>query len=74
MSELEKIILAYIKGYKRMHDGNSPSFREIMKSCNMSSTSHVSYCLERLEEAGEIQVKGQRFIVVAGGYWRVAKI
>jgi SOS-response transcriptional repressor LexA len=69
MSDKEKAILTYIKAYKRRNDGNSPSFREIMSACEISSTSYVKFLLGKLEARGEIQCKGQRFICVAGGHW-----
>jgi SOS-response transcriptional repressor LexA len=71
MSDKEIKILNYIKAYKKRNDGNSPSFREIMRDCDIASTSHVHYLIGKLEKAGELQCKGQRFICVVGGRWGI---
>jgi len=39
----------YIVDYKKKHDGNSPSIREIGAGVGGSSTSHVNYLLKMLE-------------------------
>jgi SOS-response transcriptional repressor LexA len=39
----------FIVSYKRRHDGNSPTFREIMEGCGISSTSMVVFYLNKLE-------------------------
>ena len=47
-------------------NGYAPSVREIMRECNLHSTSYVSYILERLEEDGRISRAGNlpRTIVI----------
>lgn len=44
-------VLEAIRGYQRMH-GGTPSHRELMELCGMTSTSHVSFCLDKLEAEG----------------------
>jgi SOS-response transcriptional repressor LexA len=66
----QESIYAFILRYKAAHDGNSPSIREIGRACRVYSTSHVHYCLVRLEMDGKIKlVRGARSIEVIGGVW-----
>ena len=73
MCEVRDKMLAFIIGYKKQHDGNSPTYREIMQATGVSSTSTVAYHLERLEVAGVIErpqmVGNARIIEVVGGRW-----
>ena len=68
-------IFNWIVEYKTQHDGNSPTHRELMRACHMSSLSVVAYTLRRLERAGKITLAGQRAqtrrIVVIGGEWHL---
>jgi len=73
MSEIAERIFRYVLDYKAEHDGCSPSFEEIMNAVDgVSSTSAVSYNLDKLEEAGRIvMAEGRnRSIQVVGGRWR----
>ena len=72
MNEVMERIFRYVVGYKATHDGCSPSFEEIMDGVEgVSSTSAVSYNLDKLEETGRIKmVEGRnRSIQVVGGQW-----
>ena len=69
-------IFRFLKLYKSEHDGNSPTFREIMEGCGISSTSLVTFYLNKLVAQGLIRrpepVVGNRFacrIEIVGGYW-----
>ena len=65
-------LLNYIIEYKTLHDGNSPTFREIGQARGISSTSVVAYLLQRLEKGGKIKLCGKgeaRTIMVVGGRW-----
>jgi SOS-response transcriptional repressor LexA len=66
-------LLAFIIAYKRAHDGNSPTYREMMAATGLSTTSSVAYHLEKLEAEGVIerpqQVGNTRVIEVVGGRW-----
>ncbi len=68
-------IFDFIVQFKKEHDGNSPTNREIMDACKISSTSVVSYYLDLLVKAGLINRCGapgaSRMIEVAGGHWTV---
>ena len=65
-------VLNYIIAYKTANDGNSPTMREIMRACRVSSTSLVSYILRDLQDAKKIRVvDGSRGIMVTGGSWKV---
>ena len=61
----------YIVDYKRAHDGNSPTLREIVDAGLASSTSVADYRLAALEEAGLIRrpCSGARTIEVVGATW-----
>lgn len=62
-------VYLFVVRYKRQHDGNSPSVREIGRACHLPSTSHVHYYLVRLEVEGRIRMLGTRSIEVVGGRW-----
>jgi len=66
----------FIVTYKKEHDGNSPTIREIGEACRISSTSVVVYWLKRLEDQELIRRPepefGNRYSVkieVVGGCW-----
>jgi len=66
------VIYGFIIDYKRMHDGNSPTIREIMTGCDVTSTSCVVDLLERLQADGWIHLRRSglyRGIEVIGGKW-----
>ena len=65
-------ILEFIIDYKRGHDGCSPTIRQIMNSCAISSTSVVLYHLRTIEKQGKIRRGTDRRklnIEVIGGKW-----
>jgi len=68
-------VFDWIVKYKREHDGNSPTMREIQDGCSIPSTSTVSYILIRLEEQNLITLTDpigrsrSRSICVIGGHW-----
>ncbi|MBW8034859.1 MAG: hypothetical protein FVQ79_04235 [Planctomycetes bacterium] len=65
-------ILDFIIEYKRNHDGCSPTTRQIMKHCDISSTSVAAYHLNVLEHLGKIRRSPDRHklnIEVIGGIW-----
>lgn len=66
-------IYEFIVQFKIEHDGNSPTYREIMAATGLSSSSTVAYYLNQLEEAGFIirsmQGGNSRVIEVPGGFW-----
>ncbi len=65
-------VLDFIVRYKREHDGNSPTRREIGEACQISSTSVVNYYLDQLARAGLIETaRKARAITVMGGSWRI---
>lgn len=70
-------VYEFIVTHKKAHDGNSPTFREIISGCGISSTSVVLYYLNKLEQRGLIRRPepeiGSRFacnIEIVGGQWR----
>ena len=65
-------VFKFIVDFKKDHDGNSPTVREIAEKCEISSISTVSFILDELDESGKIELKnnGQsRQIQVVGGSW-----
>jgi SOS-response transcriptional repressor LexA len=58
----------FIVEYKTKHEGNSPSFAEIMEGCQLNSTSQVNYYLDQLEIEGRIRRDGVKSIYI-GGKW-----
>ena len=75
MTDGQRATYEFILQYKREHDGNSPSIREIIDATGAGSTSVVSTRLRRLEREGLIRMpkdKGSRQIEVIGGEWRYA--
>ena len=61
-------IFDFIVQHKEAYDGNSPFIREIMRECDLSTTSLVTYYLKRLQRAGLLELKERRILVV-GGKW-----
>jgi SOS-response transcriptional repressor LexA len=64
-------LFAWIVQYKSLHDGNSPTTREMMIGCELRSTSVVAWHLSRLEKEGKIrrELDRARGIYVVGGKW-----
>jgi SOS-response transcriptional repressor LexA len=65
-------VLDFIVEYKKTHNGNSPSNREICLGCGIPSTSTVNYYLLELQESGLIILPGKkvcRSIEVIGWKW-----
>ncbi|MGI6730441.1 MAG: hypothetical protein ACOX5F_00905 [Anaerovoracaceae bacterium] len=66
-------LFEFIVDYKSTHDGNSPTYREMMLGTGLTTTSMVAYHLEKLEDEGKIarpqQVGNIRVIEVVGGCW-----
>jgi SOS-response transcriptional repressor LexA len=65
-------LLKYIIQYKQAHDGNSPTYQEMIDTLGISSKSVVKYMLVDLQRAGRIRLVGgskSRSIEVIGGRW-----
>ncbi len=72
-------VFQYICRHKAEHDGNSPTVREIMWGCGISSTSVALYILRSLENDGRITMQGgsvtrTRSIQVVGGRWEAPAV
>lgn len=57
MNKTMQKIFDYIILFKKAHNGNSPTLREIMDGCYVGSTSVVHYHLTQLESKGMIMRK-----------------
>jgi hypothetical protein len=66
LSERALEVLEYVILHKRENDGNSPTVREIMRKCQISSTSMVHYYLDQLQYFDKIHCQGIRNIVIVG--------
>ena len=62
-------VYRFIIRYKIAHQGNSPSFEEIMEGCQISSKSVVSDILESLQDAGLLKQDGVKNIEIKNGKW-----
>lgn len=66
-------VFNWIVAYKRAHDGNSPTMREIADACHISSLAQVNYILADLEGKGRLTLSRTtgrtRSICVVGGQW-----
>jgi len=70
-------VFNFIVAYKQLHDGNSPTWREIGTACNISSVSVVAYILKELEAQGRIILEHNslpRKIIIVGGRWVLEKV
>jgi hypothetical protein len=79
MGRLSKVnldaVFGFICEYKRAHDGNSPSTREIAEFMEVKVGSTVTRALRELDCQGRIVLTGtdgaSRSIEVIGGEWRL---
>lgn len=55
LTETDRRLLAFIREHKTAHEGQAPSIRQIMAALCLSSTSVVSYNLNRLVENGYLR-------------------
>jgi len=53
---IDKSVFDYIVKYKLENCGDSPTIREIIENTAVSSTSHASYILDKLEGYGLIML------------------
>lgn len=74
MTKAERV-LQFVIQYKRVHDGNSPTLREIGDGLNIRSVSEVSGLLDDLERSGLVHRRSRRagYIEVVGGTWTHAE-
>lgn len=70
-------VYGWIVQYKIEHNGNSPSLRDIMRGCHITSNSVAFSVLQRLEKKGRIRLAHRcgvsRSIEVPGGRWVLDK-
>ena len=62
-------ILEYVIAYKRAHDGNAPTVRDIGAACGISSTGVVNHHLKQLVRAGEMYRDEDGGLCVTNGHW-----
>jgi hypothetical protein len=62
-------IFSFICAYKTLHDGNSPTLRQIAKACHYGQSSIVN-ALNRLSDLGKLYInEDSKKIHVIGGRW-----
>ena len=66
LSERAMVVFEYVILHKSENDGNSPTIREIMRKCQISSTSMVNYYLYQPQDFDKIRFQGIRNIIVVG--------
>jgi len=66
LGERAMVVFEYVVLHKSENDGNSPTIREIMRKCQISSTSMVNYYLYQLQDFDKIRFQGIRNIIVVG--------
>lgn len=64
-------VLKFVIRYKARHNGNSPSYGDIMDACGVKSKSHAKYLLDKLQESGALSHDGVRGIVVSNSTWTI---
>lgn len=67
MAGRERVYRA-ILDYAGEHGGNTPTRRELLELCDMSSTSVVSYHIAHLVEDGLLELRDRK-LIVCGGTW-----
>jgi len=63
-------IIKFVIDYKKKHNGNSPSYDEIMMACKITSKSVMKYLLDSLETDGLLEHDGVRNIVIPNSTWK----
>lgn len=66
-----KDVLKFVIRYKSEHNGNSPSYEEIMAGCKIKSKSHVSGILDELENDGLLEHNGVKSINIPNSVWEL---
>ena len=74
MSKLDEKVYDFIVSYKRKNDGLSPSYREIGRYLDASSTSVVKNVLTHLQNNNRIEIIPGKAagIMIVGGHWSMA--
>lgn len=68
----DEAIFQFVMQYKKEHDGNSPSMREIVEGCGFDNVSVVYNGVKRLVQRGKFKdpvYRRSRGIEVVGGRW-----
>ena len=74
ITEKDVLIYSYLIDFKFKHNGATPTYRQIMNECLISSTSVVAYCLEKLENAGYIYREENGYIGIEGDKWSLQSV
>ncbi len=75
MNDTSERVFRFIVDFKRSHDGNSPTVREVAAGLKMGTTT-VAYHLRLLERGGVIRSMGfgfSRGVLVVGGRWKLER-
>ena len=67
-------LMEFIVAYKQANDGLSPTVRDMMDGCNLSSSSLVNHHIEVLVKQGKLRRVGyHRNLAVVGGRWTLGE-
>ena len=68
MNEIDMRVFHFIRAYKILNGGNSPSFAEIGEGTGIKSNGHLTFLLDKLEVHGYIERKknAPRWIRIPG--------
>jgi SOS-response transcriptional repressor LexA len=73
LKSIEQNLYNYIVKFKKEHDGNVPSYRQMADAINKESTSYISFLLDSLCKKGYIRYTfdsdKNRLIEVVEGRW-----
>ena len=65
-------IFSFIVEYKQAHDGNSPTYTEIVENTSINSTNTAWYYVQKLLKVGLMTMKDGK-LCLAGGNWHYNK-
>ncbi len=60
----------FIVEWKRKHDGNTPTLRQIALGCGMKAVSQAFDTVARLERTGRVRKCGRGLVEIVGGDWK----
>lgn len=61
-------IFSFIVEYKQAHDGNSPTYTEIVEATSINSTNTAWYYVQKLLKVGLMNMKDGK-LCLSGGRW-----
>lgn len=74
LTDVDIEVFGFIVSYKKTHNGNSPSLRDIVDNTRSASTSTAYHSIRKLELAGYLKMDNNkaRNITIRGGVWTLS--